>query len=95
MENQHIHLDKDNNTIMEINLLNGMFSKNEALDLISQMIQLKIKFHENKISHSSREEDIKSRESKIKFLHSELHGLRSFLESTNKDVSLYSKVEVK
>ena len=73
MENQHIHLDKDNNNIMEI----------------------KIKFHENKISHSSTEEDIKSRESKIKFLHSELHGLRSFLESTDKDVSLFSKVEVK
>ena len=95
MVNQLIHLDKDNNYIMEINLLNGTFSKNEALDLITQMIQLKISFHENKILHSSTEEDIKSRESKIKFLHSELYGLRRFLEGNNKDVSLFSKIEVK
>lgn len=80
---------------MEIQFLNGKFSKNEASDLISQMIQLKIKYHENKILHSSTEEDIKSRETKIKFLHSELHGLRSFLEGMDKDVSLFSKIEVK
>lgn len=51
---------------MNIQLIQGEFSVNEALELITQMIHIKIKYHENKIAQHSSEEDIKSRETKSK-----------------------------
>ncbi len=53
---------------MIIKLIEGEFQPSETLDLITQMIDLKIKFHESKITHESSLEDIKYRESKIKQL---------------------------
>lgn len=62
---------------MDIQLLEGDFKCNEALDLITQMIHLKIKFHENKINKSENEEDVKAREAKIKKLQKCLYELRN------------------
>ena len=53
---------------MNIQLIEGQFNKKEALELITQMIHIKIKFHENKINNNSNEEDVKYRETKIKNL---------------------------
>lgn len=68
---------------MMIQLIQGEFSANDALELISQMIQIKIKYHENKISSQSNEEDIKTREVKIKRLQKELFELRRNVKSNN------------
>lgn len=62
---------------MDIQLLEGDFKCNEALDLITQMIHLKIKFHENKINKSENEEDVKAREAKIKKLQKCLYEFRN------------------
>lgn len=40
--------------------------------LLKDLVQVKIKFHENKIANSNQIEDIKFREAKIKRLQSEL-----------------------
>jgi hypothetical protein len=53
---------------MTIQLLEGEFNTAEGLDLISQLINIKIKYQESKINNSANEEDIKQRESKIKRL---------------------------
>jgi len=53
---------------MNVPLLKGNFSSAEALDLLHQLFQVKIKFHESKIETSQNEEDIKMREQRIKAL---------------------------
>ena len=64
---------------MQIELIKGQFSGTEALDILSQMIQVKIKFHESKIAQDSSEEDIKYRESRLKHLQHELATIRHAL----------------
>ncbi|MBI1343906.1 MAG: hypothetical protein GC171_13315 [Terrimonas sp.] len=71
---------------MELQLIKGVFEKKEILDIITQMVHVKIKFHENKISKSSNEEDIKFRESRIKKLQKQLYEVSRFIES-KKDLS--------
>ena len=55
---------------MDIQLIKGEFNPNDALELITKMIEVKIKFHESKINTIHQEEDIKIREKKIKNLQS-------------------------
>ncbi len=47
---------------MNIQLIQGQFGGKEAIELITQMIHTKVKFHENIISNNDSEEDIKMRE---------------------------------
>ena len=53
---------------MHIQLIQGEFSSNDAIELIAQLVHLKIKYHENKINSQINKEDIKTREAKIKQL---------------------------
>ena len=53
---------------MDIQLLKGNFSQSDALDILTQLVHVKIKFHESKIEKSDNEEDIKMRENRIKKL---------------------------
>lgn len=62
---------------MNIQLIQGDFNPEDAMELITQMVHVKIKYHENKISSNSNEEDIKTREAKIKRLQKELFELRN------------------
>lgn len=58
---------------MKIDLVNGDFTGTEALDLLSQLTAVKIKYHEQKIQQNLTEEDIKMRELRIKKLQENLH----------------------
>lgn len=85
MEKLLIHWVRDNNiydNTMNIQLIEGEFSSEDALELITQLIYVKIKFHESKIGKSETEEDIKSREAKIKRLQKNLYELRNSMGST-------------
>ncbi len=73
---------------MNMQLIEGQFNTSEALDIITQMIQVKVKYHEDKITQSSNEEDIKFREAKIKHLQNELHTFRTNLGDLNGTVNL-------
>ncbi|RDB06954.1 hypothetical protein [Runella aurantiaca] len=53
---------------MNIPFLKGNFTQSEALDILTQLVHVKIKFHESKIEKSDNEEDIKMRENRIKNL---------------------------
>jgi DNA replication protein DnaD len=65
-----------------IQLFDGSFESQEAIDLLTQMVHVKIKYHEAKISSLSNEEDVKMRENRIKLLQNELLELRDFIEKT-------------
>ena len=77
---------------MNIQLIEGQFTNKEALDLITQMIHIKIKFHENKINNNSSEEDVKYRETKIKNLQKELFELKYYLDNNGNSVQLEANV---
>ena len=51
-----------------IQLIHGQFNTKDALDLVTKMIDAKIKFHESRINSFCEEEDVKMRENKIKTL---------------------------
>ena len=73
---------------MTVQLITGEFSKIETLNMITQMFEMRIKFHEDKIMSSHNEEDIKMREKKIKFLQGELDQARKYLVSKEEPVAV-------
>lgn len=77
---------------MNIELINGQFNINDAIELITKMIQLKVKYHENKIDNSTSEEDIKFREAKIKNLQNQLFEFRKSIEAYPDKISLNAVV---
>lgn len=79
---------------MNIQLLHGVFNSYEALDLITKMIHVKIKYHEDKISPDCSEEDIKYRESKIKGLQKELYELRNSLKENRENLKLEAIIRI-
>lgn len=79
---------------MKIQLIQGQFNAKEAIDLITQMIHVKVKYHENKINNSSNEEDIKFRETKIKRLQKELFEFRNNMDAKSLNVKLNATIEI-
>ena len=69
---------------MVIKLLQGDFEKNEAISILTRLIDVKIKHHESSISLLANEEDVKSRENKIKNLQKSLFEMRQFIENKDK-----------
>ena len=79
---------------MNIQLIQGNFSAKDAIDIITQMIHIKIKFHENKISNNSNEEDIKMREKKIKQLQKDLFEARKHIEQKGGTIDIKAIIEI-
>jgi hypothetical protein len=73
---------------MKLSLLKGSFSKKEIETLVTELVQVKIKFHEDKIRNSDEEETIKMRENRIIKLQNELKELRSFLNNSDSYVNV-------
>lgn len=79
---------------MQFKFIQGEFNANDAIELITQLIEAKIKYHEHKIYKDSNEEDIKNRESKIKYLQNELITIRKDILSLNKSIKLESTINI-
>jgi len=79
---------------MNIQLIEGEFKSSEALALITQLIHIKIKFHENKINKAEDEADIKASEVKIQKLQKDLFELKNNIGSTNKGVKLNAIINI-
>lgn len=79
---------------MQLQLIKGEFSANDALNLLTQMVQLKIQFHVNQISLQSNEEDIKRREVKIKELQNALYDLRKTYQNQNKNLKIEALINI-
>lgn len=80
---------------MNTSILKGVYSSQEAEDLLTQMIQVKIKFHENKINKiHANEEDIKMRENCIKQLQKELYDFRQNIQKQAYKVKLNTEINI-
>jgi len=77
---------------MNLQLTQGQFSAQEAIDIITQMINVKIKFHESKTNNSHNEEDIKMREQRIKQLQQQLYDSRSHIENKGGMITIASEL---
>lgn len=80
--------------MINLKLIQGEFSASDALDLITQMLHVKIKYHENKILTNSSEEDIKQRELKIRLLQKQLAELRENIYLNGNKVNLNGTIEI-
>ncbi|HVT86271.1 MAG TPA: hypothetical protein VHD35_13795 [Chitinophagaceae bacterium] len=78
---------------MNISVINGTFDSRDAIDILTQIIMVKIKFHEEKINHSQHEEDIKMREKRIRELQNDLSDLRKFIRDHQGKVSMHCSLE--
>jgi hypothetical protein len=79
---------------MTIQLIQGEFSAAESLELIAEMIRVKINFHESKINKLSSEEDTKRREVKIKELQRDLDFIRAYIEANGDRFSIQAAIKV-
>jgi uncharacterized protein (DUF342 family) len=80
---------------MNITLIDGHFTGKEALDLLTQIIHVKIRFHESKIARLDNEEDIKMREKRVKQLQKDLYEVRKLMEESRKNYSLHAELQIK
>jgi cytochrome c biogenesis protein ResB len=79
---------------MNIQLIDGLFEGSDAIEIITKMIHVKIKFHEDKIKDTSNEEDVKTREAKIKYLQKQLYELRKQMIDVNEMFQLSSQIDI-
>lgn len=79
---------------MQLSIFDGNFSSKEALEILTQMIHVKIRYHENKIQHLDREEDIKMREKRIQQLQKDLFAARKYLENGKTKIHLEGTINI-
>lgn len=79
---------------MNIQLIQGQFGGKEAIELITQMIHAKVKFHENIIGENDNEEDIKMRENRIKQLQKDLFDARQYIQKKGENVNINASIEI-
>lgn len=77
---------------MNIPLIKGSYSNAEAVTLITDLINVKIKFHENKICNTQNEEDVKMRERRIKQLQNDLQEIRKYINGNAKNIAIESDI---
>lgn len=79
---------------MKIELIKGSYSTQDTIDLISQLIHVKIKHLENQIEKTHNEEDIKMRESRIKQIQKEFYELKTALMKKDNMLTIESRIMV-
>jgi len=77
---------------IQVKLADGIFFSGDAASIIRGMIEVKVKFHEDKISRLSNMEEIKMREQRIKELQRMQSKIQDWLkahgEQTNLELTL-------
>lgn len=79
---------------MKLQLIQGQFDARDAIDIITQLTAVKIRFHENKIQGSDSEETIKMRENRIKDLQRDLQITRQQILDNHQTVVLESAIHL-
>jgi hypothetical protein len=64
---------------MKLQLIKGQFDAQDALDMLTTMTQIKVRYHERQIKAADSEEDIKLREKRIKDLQRDLQETRQYI----------------
>lgn len=79
---------------MQIQLIKGHFNAKEAIELIVELIHVKIKFHQAQINDASVEEDIKTREHRIKQLQKDLYNVRNYIKQLDGSITIESEITI-
>jgi len=79
---------------MKVQLIEGNFDAKDAIEIVTRMIHVKIKFQEDKINETSREEDINMRETRIKRLQKDLFEMRKYIENEKGKISIQSSINI-
>lgn len=79
---------------MDIQLIQGEFSTAETIDIVAQMVQVRIRFHERAIASNSSEEDIEYRESRIRSLQRELHDLKQQFSLPDQRLTMEARIRL-
>lgn len=65
---------------MKLQLINGQFGPQEALSILTRLVDVKVKYHTSQIDLSATEEDVKTRERRIRDLQRELDEVRRYID---------------
>ena len=76
-------------------LIRGQFSAQDSIQLLTELVHIKIKYHESKIVSNSSEEDVKMREKRITTLQKDLFELRKAIQSNSGPVSIDSVLTIR
>jgi hypothetical protein len=79
---------------MNMQLIQGQFTAREAQDLLTAMTEVKIRFHEKRITGESSEEEIKMRENRIKRLQNDLAAMCKGMNDSDNLVNIRSEFSV-
>lgn len=79
---------------MKIQLIRGSYTRQEALELMLKLMDVKIKFHEGKIQSHHSEEDVKMRESRIKELQHDIDKLKMMMGSNDQNWCLDAEINI-
>lgn len=77
---------------MKIELINNNFEPKEALDILTKLIHVNIKFHLDKIKASSSKISINMHEAEIKRLQKHLFEINQYIEILNSKITIQSSV---
>jgi hypothetical protein len=79
---------------MKFQLIDGLYNTREALELLGDLVRVKMAYLENRIHASLSEEDIKLVENRIKQLQREWSELQHQVRSSGESCKLESSVEI-
>lgn len=79
---------------MDTTLIDGEFSSADALQVITRLFEVKIRYHEEQIGRSAQEEDIKMRERKIRQLQHNLADIRDYIRNNGQQVWIHANVHI-
>jgi hypothetical protein len=77
---------------MKVELVNDDFEPKEALEILTKLIHVSVKFHVDKINVSSSKLDINMRETRIKSLQKHLFDIRQRIEIINGKITIQSSI---
>lgn len=73
---------------IKVKLIDGAFTPADATSILRSMFEVKVKFHEEKISRLSNMEEIKMRENRIKELQRILSNIQEWLKTHGDQANL-------
>ena len=81
--------------MITLDLIKGRYSKEEAIEIVTQLIETKIRFNELKIKTLSNEEDISMRERRISELQEDLMRFRNQLLAGGESVHVSTSLKIR
>lgn len=79
---------------MKISLMKGSFTASDFEKILTEMIHVKIKYHEDKIKLDDGEETIKMREQRIIQLQRDLFETRKYIQKVSGFIKVDAEVNI-